>query len=135
MLSPGTIDVSDIGFEFDILIKGEHREVFDLFMVANPDWTCRCGKNGGFLAEPPQLADDGSGASAFVARHVDAYAGQLSALRAFGHGHCIRIAAYLDLQRIAVLSLSVKPSTMALASSLGYEIDFCVYPSSDHEDD
>lgn len=127
--------MSDIEFEFDVLIKGEHKGAFDLFMEANPNWSCRCGKNGGFLAEPPQLAGEGADASVFVARHVDAYAAQLSALRAIGHGHGIRIAVYVDLGRTAELSLCLKPSTMALVSALGYEADFCIYPASDHEDD
>lgn len=126
--------MSDIGFEFDVLIKGEHKDAFDLFMAANPDWTCRCGKNGGFLAEPPQLGGEGTDASTFVARHVDAYAAQLSALRAIGHGHGIRIAVFVDLARTAELSLGLKPSTMALVSALGYEADFCIYASLDHED-
>jgi hypothetical protein len=135
MLSPGTINVSDISFEFDILIKGERTEAFDVFIAANPNWECRYGKNGGFLAEPPQLTVDGLDASAVAAMHVDAYAAQLSALRALGHGHGIRIAVYFDTARTTALSLGLKPSTMALVSALGYEVDFCLYPSPNHEDD
>lgn len=134
MLSPGTINVSAIDFEFDILIKGERTDAFDVFTTSNPDWRCRCGKNGGFLAEPPPLTVDAPDASAFAALHVDVYAAQLSALRALGHGHAIRIAVYFDAARMTALSLGLKPSTMALVSALGYEVDFCLYPSSDHED-
>lgn len=135
MISPGTVDVSDIGFEFDILIKGECREAFDVFTAANPDWQCRCGKNGGFLAEPPQLTVDQPDACAFVALHVDAYAAQLSALRVFGHGHGVRIAVHFDSATMTALSLGLKPSTMALVSALGYEVEFCLYPSIEHDDD
>ncbi|WP_426125524.1 hypothetical protein [Pararhizobium sp. PWRC1-1] len=127
--------MSDIGFEFDILIKGERTQAFDVFTTANPDWKCRCGKNGGFLAEPPQLAVDEPDASTFVARHVDAYAAQLSALRGLGHGHGIRIAVHFDSATMTALSLGLKPSTMALVSALGYEVGFCLYPSTDHDDD
>jgi hypothetical protein len=135
MLSPGTVDVSDIGFEFDILIKGERTKAFDVFTIANPDWGCCYGKNGGFLAEPPQLTADQPDASSFIALHVDAYAAQLSALRVFGQGHGIRIAVYFDAARMTALNLGLKPSTMALVSALGYEVEFCLYPSTDHEDD
>lgn len=129
------IDVSDISFEFDVLIQGERNDALDLFAATNPQWTCKWGKNGGFLAEPPQLTRDGHGTNSFLARHVDTYAAQLSALRAFGHSHVIRIAVYFDIARTAALSAALKPSTMALVSALGYEVDFCVYPCSDHEDD
>lgn len=135
MLSPGTIDVSDIGFEFDILIKGERTEAFEVFTAANPDWGCRYGKNGGFLAEPPQLTSDPPDASSFITLHVDAYAAQLSALRALGHGHGIRIAVYFDAAGIITLNLGLKPSTMALVSALGYEVEFCLYPSTGHDGD
>lgn len=135
MVSPGTIGVSDIGFEFDILIKGERTEALDAFAAANPDWGCRYGKNGGFLAEPPQLVTGEPCARTYVALHVDIYAAQLSALRALGHGHAIRIAVYFDSVTVPPLCLGLKPSTMALVSALGYEVEFCLYPSIDHNDD
>ncbi|URK87651.1 hypothetical protein LP421_07030 [Rhizobium sp. RCAM05350] len=65
-----------------------------LSAAANPGWGCKYGKNGGFLAEPPQLAVGELDASTFLAAHADTYAAQLSALRALGHGHSIRIAVY-----------------------------------------
>lgn len=128
------IDVSDIGFEFDILIKGERTQAFDVFTAANPDWQYRYGKNGGFLAEPPQLIADKPDASSFLAVHVDAYAAQLSALRALGHGHGVRIAVYFDSATTTDLSLGLKPSTMALVSAFGYGVEFCLYPSTEHAD-
>ncbi|WP_426236186.1 hypothetical protein [Pararhizobium sp. DWP1-1-3] len=127
--------MSAIGFEFDILIKGERTQALDVFTAANPDWKCRCGKNGGMLAEPPQLTVDQPEACAFVALHVDAYATQLSALRVLGHGHCVRIAVHFDSATMTALSLGLKPSTMALVSALGYQVEFCLYPSTEHDDD
>jgi energy-coupling factor transporter ATP-binding protein EcfA2 len=40
-----------------------------------------------------------------------------------------------DAARMTALNLGLKPSTMALVSALGYEVEFCLYPSTDHEDD
>lgn len=135
MSTSRAIGVSDIGFEFDVLIKGERTAAFDVFTAGNPDWTCRYGKNGGFLSEPPQLTLDETDASRFVALHLDAYAAQLSLLRNLGHGHCIRIAVYFDSATTAGFSLGLKPSTMARVSALGYELEFCVYPFAGHDDD
>lgn len=126
--------VPDIRFEFDILIKGERSSAFDQFALENPDWRCQCGKNGGFLAEPPQLADFGQDSNAFVVRHIDKYAAQLSFLRSIGHGHSIRVAVYFDPEQVAAISLGLKPSTMALVSTLGYEVDFSLYSSCAYQD-
>lgn len=115
-----------IRFEFDVLVGGDRNDASDAFAAVNPGWKCCWGKNGGFLAEPPQLseADD---AATFAGRHIEAYAAQLSTLRGFGHGHSIRIAAYVDLDEVDDFNLSLKPATMSLAAALGYEIDFCLY--------
>lgn len=115
-----------IRFEFDVLVGGDRNDASDAFAAVNPGWKCCWGKNGGFLAEPPQLpeADD---AATFAGRHIEAYAAQLSTLRGFGHGHSIRIAAYVDLAAVEDFNLSLKPSTMSLAAALGYKIDFCLY--------
>ncbi|MDQ0320547.1 hypothetical protein QO002_002685 [Pararhizobium capsulatum DSM 1112] len=115
-----------IRFEFDVLVGGDRSAASDAFAAINPDWKCCWGKNGGFLAEPPQLGEC-MDAAGFAARHVEAYAAQLSTLRGFGHCHSIRIAAYVDLDAVDDFNLRLKPSTMALAASLGYEIDFCLY--------
>ena len=135
MSTSRAIGVSDIGFEFDVLIKGERTAGFDVFTAAHPDWTCRYGKNGGFLGEPPQLTPDEADAESFVALHLDAYAAQLSSLRALGHGHCVRIAVHVDCATITDFKLALKPSAMALVSALGYEVAFCVYPFAGHDDD
>ncbi|WP_075288931.1 hypothetical protein [Pararhizobium arenae] len=115
-----------IRFEFDVLIGGERSAASDAFAAVNPGWKCGWGKNGGFLAEPPQL-DDAADAATFASRHIEAYAVQLSTMRGFGHGHRIRIAAYVDLDADDDVSFGLKPSTMSLAAALGYEIDFCLY--------
>ena len=115
-----------IRFEFDVLVGGDRNAASDVFAAVNPGWKCSWGKNGGFLAEPPQL-DECADAALFAGRHIEAYAAQLSSLRGFGHGHSIRIAAYVDLEAVDDFNLNLKPSTMSLAASLGYEIDFCLY--------
>lgn len=115
-----------IRFEFDILIDGDHHAASQSFAAGNPGWKCQWGKNGGFLAEPPQLPDAVDAAS-FAGRHIEAYAAQLSTLRGFGHGHSIRIAAYVDLDADDDFNFGLKPSTMSLAATLGYEIGFCLY--------
>ncbi len=115
-----------IRFEFDVLIGGDRSAASDAFAAVNPGWKCGWGKNGGFLAEPPQL-NDAENAASFARRHIEAYAAQLSTLRGFGHGHSIRIAAYLDLDADEDFNFGLTPSTMSLAAALGYAIDFCLY--------
>lgn len=115
-------------------MTGERCEASEAFAKANADWKCKWWDNGGFLVEPPVLPDDGLGVASFVARHVDAYTTQLSALRLLGKDPSIRIAVYFDTSRIMALSLVLKPSTMAMIAMLGYEIDFCVYPCGPDEE-
>lgn len=127
--------MSNITFEFDVYIDGQRCDRSETFASSNPDWRCRWGKNGGFLAEPPQLPHDGLSAASFVGRHADNYASQLSAMRFFGKEHRVRVAVYADISKVAAFSLALEPSTMALLSSLGYEIDFCVYPCGPDEEE
>lgn len=127
--------MSDISFEFDVLIMGDRCEASEAFAKSHADWKFVWWEKGGFLAEPPQLPDDGLGVASLVARYIDAYAAPLSALRLLGKDPSIRIAIYFDITKIAALSLVLKPSTMAMIAMLGYEIDFCVYPCAPDEEE